>query len=583
MALTVPFLKTHRSVHRLLILTGVALLATSVVAASTQASNSSTWDPAGPVPFASGVLQTNGWGDLFEVSCTSVGNCTAGGEFEKSDGTYSGFVVSSTNGIWGEAQEVVFDSAVSQPISNVAVNSVSCASAGNCVAVGKYSPATGNAVSFILNSTNGVWGQATPVTFPNGVRNASPFERLWRVSCTSIGNCTAVGNFRNATGGSAGHNDHIEAYTVSLTNGVWGQATPVVFANSVIQHSRPNAQFYSVSCNSPGNCTAVGHFKNAAGGFEVFVTSSSNGVWSQATSAVFTSGVQPTQSVYLYQEPYSVSCASAGNCVVVGGFTNAALDYEAFILTSTNGVWGQATPPTFASGVLRDYAPNDVLASVSCASVGNCVAAGKVRTNSGREAFTISLTNGVWGEGRLAVFPAGLLREGQNIESFAEFRSISCPSVGNCTAGGYFVNQNSANEAFTMTSTNGVWDSPVPAVFGSGIQDQNPDALIRSVSCASAGNCAAVGYFKQTQVGYRALAMLSTGSAPSENPATPTTLAESGGAVTSTTVTNTSAPAESASNTTKTLPDTGSQSGLMLLFVGVCLLSLGVAVRRQFP
>lgn len=576
MELTIPFFKKHRFVDRLLILTGVTLLATSWIAATTQASNSTTWDPAGPIPFATGALKTNGWNTSpVSVSCASVGNCTAGGEFHKSDDTYAGFVVSSTNGIWGEAEEVVFDGSVSGPIDYVTVTSVSCVSPGNCAAVGKFL----NAEAFVMTSSNGVWGQATRVTFPDGVRNATPFERLEQVSCTSVGNCTAVGNFRNATGTTGGPNEQAEAFTVSLTNGVWGQARPVVFANGVTQNSAPRAYFRSVSCSSPGNCTAVGRFRNSSpNGNEMFVTTSTNGVWSDATPVVFTSGVQPTQTSDWYQNPMSISCASAGNCAVVGGFTNTAGDFEAFTLTSTNGVWGQATPVAFATGVQYQN-PYAELKSVSCPTVGNCVAAGSVKTNLGTEAFTTSLTNGVWGDGRLAIFPPN----SQYQTLVAEFRSISCASVGNCTAGGYFRHQNGNYLAQTMTSTNGVWDVATPAVFGAGVQDpSSQDEMIYSVSCASAGNCAAVGYFTQASLGYRALAMMSTGSALPETPATPTTVAESGGAITSTTVTNTSVPATSSSNNAKVLPDTGSQSGLMLLLVGVGLLSLGVAIRRRF-
>ena len=576
MGSTVPFFKKHKSVHRLLILTGVTLLATSWVAAATQASNSTTWDPAIPVPFTSGVVKTNGWGDALSVSCASVGNCTAGGEFEKSSDNRSvGFVVSSTNGVWGVAEEVVFDNSISGPVNYVVVTSVSCASPGNCAAVGKFA----SAEAFVMTSTNGVWSQATRVTFPAGVRNATPFERLEQVSCTSVGNCTAVGNFRNATGPSSGPNEQVEAFTISLTNGVWGQARPVVFANSVTQNAVPRTYFRSVSCSSPGNCTAVGRFRNSsANGNEMFVMTSTNGVWSDATTVVFTSGVQPISTSDWFQDPMSVSCASAGNCVVVGGFTNTtASDFEAFTLTSTNGVWGQAIPVTFATGVQHPN-PYGILRSVSCPAVGNCVAAGSVKTNSGNEAFTTSLTNGVWGEGRLAIYPPNT----QGQVPVAEFRSIACASVGNCTTGGYFRHQNGNYLAQTMTSTNGVWDAAVPAEFGSGIRAQSADERISSISCASAGNCAAVGYFNLAAVGYHALAMMSTGSAPSQTPATPTTVAESGGAITSTTVTNTSVPATSSSNNATVLPDTGSQSGLMLLLVGIGLLSLGVAIRRRF-
>ncbi|MFM8528283.1 MAG: hypothetical protein ACKOD2_01150, partial [Ilumatobacteraceae bacterium] len=66
-----------------------------------------------------------------------------------------------------------------------------------------------------------------------------------------------------------------------------------MFASGV-QNTTPNSVFRSVSCGSAGNCTAVGDFRNAAGGTEAFTMTSSAGVWGQATPAVFASGVQNT-------------------------------------------------------------------------------------------------------------------------------------------------------------------------------------------------------------------------------------------------------------------------------------------------
>ena len=77
--------------------------------------------------------------------------------------------------------------------------------------------------------------------------------------------------------------------------GVWGQATPAVFAAGV-QNTNPDTSFTSVSCVSAGNCTAVGQFTNVAGGVEAFTMTSTAGTWGQATPAVFASGVQNANS-----------------------------------------------------------------------------------------------------------------------------------------------------------------------------------------------------------------------------------------------------------------------------------------------
>ena len=76
-------------------------------------------------------------------------------------------------------------------------------------------------VAVIIATTNGQatatteWGQATPVVFAEGVQNANPSTAFNSVSCASAGNCVAVGNFLNLAGGT-------EAFTRSQVAGGGG-------------------------------------------------------------------------------------------------------------------------------------------------------------------------------------------------------------------------------------------------------------------------------------------------------------------------------------------------------------------------
>ena len=131
----------------------------------------------------------------------------------------------------------------------------------------------------------GVWGQVTPAVFAAGVQNTNPNSSYASVSCASAGNCTAVGLFKNVAGGD-------EAFTMSSTAGSWGQATPVVFAAGV-QNTNPDTYFSSVSCGSVGNCTAVGYFSNVAGGDEAFTMTSVDDTPAPTTTAVPTTIAAP--------------------------------------------------------------------------------------------------------------------------------------------------------------------------------------------------------------------------------------------------------------------------------------------------
>ncbi|MGO8959839.1 MAG: hypothetical protein ACLQFR_21090 [Streptosporangiaceae bacterium] len=80
--------------------------------------------------------------------------------------------------------------------------------------------------------------------------------------------------------------------------------------------------------------------------------------------------------------------------------------------------------------------------------------------------------------------------------------SISCPSAGNCAAGGYYQTYNppgsgyNSFQAFVVSERNGRWAKAeeVPGIAALAPPPDENDGVL-SVSCASAGNCAAGGYW----------------------------------------------------------------------------------------
>ena len=346
-------------------------------------------------------------------------------------------------------------------------------------------------------SAIGIWDLADPAEFATGVQKVPANSILNSVSCATAWNCTTVGSFYNQDGDQ-------EAFTQSSTDGVWSEALPVVFAAGVASNA-PSAELKVVSCASVGNCTAGGAFATASGGREAFTMTSTNGVWGQATPAVFASGVQNSTPD---ADVKAVQCVSVGNCTAVGRFTTPAGGGATggFTMTLTNGVWGQALPVVFASGV-QNAVTSVGLESVSCASAGNCTAVGFFDNPLGSiEAFTVTSTNGVWAQARPAVFASGI----QNASQTTYLESVSCASADNCTAAGNFRNTSGDVEAFTMTLTNGVWEQGRPAVFATGIQNSNPDGRFNDVRCSTAGNCIAVGRFKNASGDMEAFTMTST-------------------------------------------------------------------------
>jgi hypothetical protein len=134
------------------------------------------------------------------VSCASAGNCIAGGFYAVGRSIKGrAFIVSEKNGTWGGAQGVAV---VLNAFGDAQVNSVSCASAGNCSVGGFYSDRFGDRHAFVVNEKNGRLGAAQEVA---GKLNIGGGAQVESVSCASAGNCGAGGDYTPKFSGPIGH------------------------------------------------------------------------------------------------------------------------------------------------------------------------------------------------------------------------------------------------------------------------------------------------------------------------------------------------------------------------------------------
>src|SRR5215468_1915456 len=117
----------------------------------------------------------------------------------------------------------------------------------------------------------------------------------------------------------------------------------------------------------------------------------------------------------------------------------------------TGGTWGSAEGvPGLAALNQGGYSP---VTSVSCASAGNCSAGGEYKDGSGRfHAFVVSQINGTWHKAEQVPGTAAL-NQGKN----ASVTSVSCASAGNCAAGGYYADVAGVSQAFVVSQANGTW------------------------------------------------------------------------------------------------------------------------------
>ena len=78
----------------------------------------------------------------------------------------------------------------------------------------------------------------------------------------------------------------------------------------------------------------------------------------------------------------------------------------------------------------------------------------------------------------------------------ATITSISCPSAGNCAAGGFYTDSSETEHAFVVTERTGRWGNAIAVPGVAALSPHN--SHVNSVSCGAAGNCVAGGYYQDT-------------------------------------------------------------------------------------
>ena len=113
------------------------------------AASGGTWGSAREVPGTAALNHV--YAQVNSVSCASAGNCSAGGSYTDSAGNVQAFVASAVNGTWHAAREVPGTAALNH--GDAQVRSVSCAMAGNCAAAGFYTDSSQHVQAFVVNET----------------------------------------------------------------------------------------------------------------------------------------------------------------------------------------------------------------------------------------------------------------------------------------------------------------------------------------------------------------------------------------------------------------------------------------------
>jgi hypothetical protein len=458
---------------------------------------------------------------LLVVDCPSVRGCAAlgyhnSGNFGKqSVGVFAGAGRWSRRGPLGLPADVwrfgadFFGNRQPEPRwVNRRFNAMSCPSARNCTVVGAYQNKKNFVDGVLLTETDGRWARGISVRLPADAlrlrpRFPQPDNSPTSVSCASAGNCTAVGFYT-----AFDHTVQRQGLLLSLVNGSWQRGVRAPLPPDGVD----NVELNAVSCAAPGSCTAVGNYDNEATNHPGVLLTQTNGAWEPAVRALLPASVwRRHTTLYQYMDLQAVSCSSPGNCTAVGMYSAVRHRSGGVLLTQTDGKWATGVPAPLPA----NHAPRQItsathvyLNSVSCASPGNCTAVGDYVARGGHQhGLLLTQTDGRWtaAEARLPgrAWHASL---GPGVT----LKSVSCASAGNCTAvGSYYGPGGRDSVPLILTQTNGRWAKgvarpPAGAAHLSAFEGSGPDYFqtgLSSVSCASAGNCTAVGQLPHNRSG----------------------------------------------------------------------------------
>jgi hypothetical protein len=423
------------------------------------------------------------------LSCSSPGNCAVGGNYVDVSGSSSylasAFVAGQRDGTWASAIEVPGLAALNAG-DNAELNSLSCTSAGDCSAGGYYSPGTDDATgdslafdAFVLTENDGTWGRAIEVP-GTAALNAGDNASVSSLSCWSPGDCVAAGQY--ALGGTVNGTVDTQAFVVTEEDGSWDRATGLPGLAALNTGKQASAN--SISCTVGGNCSVGGSYFTASGQHQAFVADESAGIWQPAeefpgtgalnvngdagvsdvecsspgncgaqgyiaggnyAAGFFASEIngtwRTTDAIPNGVSAFSLACPAAGNCVAGGmyntGVVGSQQDSQAFIMTELNGTWGGLEPVPGLAGL--NIGRIAAIGSVSCSAPGDCAAGGYyagVKSPENQipgQGFVVTETDGTWG--RAEDVPGILALTATDV---ATVDAVSCVAPQACTATGIY-------------------------------------------------------------------------------------------------------------------------------------------------
>jgi hypothetical protein len=241
----------------------------------------------------------------------------------------------------------------------------------------------------------------------------------------------------------------------------------------------------------------------------VFVVSEVRGVWGHPVTPpgiAALPGEVPALGLDFGLGIGPVSCPAPGNCSVIGTYPIALKfgNIGGFVLSQVHGIWRWAIAVPGLSALNQGHDAG--LDAISCPAPGNCGAVGTYAVADGTfEMFVVRQARGTWTK---AIEVPGLARLDKADDSAV--LSLSCSSAGNCGAAGFYASAlrkgTPVQQAFAVSQVHGVWTKPIE-VPGTGRLNTSGNAAGTAISCPAANRCSAAGFYQSKKSGFQTFAV----------------------------------------------------------------------------
>ena len=298
--------------------------------------NGTVWtlEPQPPLPVGDG-------GGFFDVSCVSGSDCWAVGTVLDNSG--SGNSVGTLIEHWdGGAWSIVPSPTPSGAgITGAILQSVSCTTSADCVAVGYSTGDTGTNLNALLEQWNG-----TSWTIVSGGATGQTYDELTAVQCLDASDCWAVGD----AGPNQQNPNFLPIFPAAvgdqgLTEHWDGAAWSVV--PSPAQSAGSGGYLQGLACTGPDDCWASGASTDPTFGMAsgVLMEHWGGSTWTDVSGSVAT---PPTGSGAILS---GISCTGAGQCWAAGstgpfgGGGGSNFKPQAFVENWNGSSWSVCAEP----------------------------------------------------------------------------------------------------------------------------------------------------------------------------------------------------------------------------------------------